>query len=933
MLMTGNPCCSARVVKSAAILLSAGLFILLSSFQIFASWNEISGSKTPAAKGGGRDWTVMVYLDGDNDLEHYALKDIDEMERALPAKGVEVIVLIDRAHGYSNAEGNWTDARIYRIRRDGADGIKSDVLAKPGELNMGDPNVLKKFIAASIKAYPARRYALVMWNHGGGWIAHAVDQMAPGTPREFDKLNLPELREAVDGALKKAGVKKLDLVAFDMCLMAQMETAYELEGLADVMVASEASAPGDGWPYDSVISLFGDPRRSTKETARGIVAAFNDYYQARGNPIATHSAFDLSMVGRLATSLDALLIKLNKTMAASWPSLTRALFFSVSYSDIEDVKKGRRAVLSVDLGDIFKNLAGVAPNLAAAPEYRKFDKALNEFVIESRTSQRYKNSQGVSIYAPFRKDLLNNSYQKTRFAKDTKWLDTLNNLYRVQDRNPSRPRIKKVETISLYRDMKVSEVLQLGQDGFSFVFDGTNILWAKAFIGQRDKAGRRTLIYQKSFLGGKEDIGKIKAKKATREELLKDLTYPDGENEVRFRYDATRNLVTNGEKTFPVTVDVSDIGDLDAHLRVVPALYEHPEIGKMSASIYFNWLSRAAAVVVHVPQKDGTTVPTQIEPAPDADIHLLIQSVPDKGKPEYVISGTLKWKDGLSMTMDLVPEGDCEVMILLESLTGHSAMARHLFRVARRDDGLDAAIRQAPKSDYTPENFIGEWEIIDAEVWFKQKQMVSIGAFKKYEPHPKNPGLLKYSLYKPKGKNILPGLDIVEIIQDKGIPHLRQYVLDGRGAPSEEYGVRLSLPIFDISQGRYLLLSMDLVTGDMGVAVKISGPPPKLATPAAQPPAAAAPPPSGPSGSAASPVIGAWMATGGQAVVFSATEWVYYENGGVLVDQGVYGIQGNILTTRSSRSGQEVPYMFQISGNQLLLQNPAGELYQFYRAR
>ena len=264
----------------------------------------------PPRQDPGRAWTVVVYIDGDNDLEPFALKDLDEMERAMPASGVEVIALLDRAEGHSTEDGNWTDARVLRVRPDPNKGIRSEVLASPGELNMGDPGVLQAFLGAAIHTFPARRYALIVWNHGGGWSGLATDEKAPGAPSDFDKLTLPELRGAISGALRETGLKKLDLVGFDMCLMAQLEVAYELEGLADAMVGSEASEPGDGWPYEAVLPLFANPSLSTHDIARGIVKAYDDFYQARQEQLSTQSAFDLGQVGAVVRALDAFLAKL-----------------------------------------------------------------------------------------------------------------------------------------------------------------------------------------------------------------------------------------------------------------------------------------------------------------------------------------------------------------------------------------------------------------------------------------------------------------------------------------------------------------------------------------------------------------------------------------------------------------------------------------------
>ena len=62
------------------------------------------------------EWTIMAYICADNDLEFPALMDFLEMEQALP-ENVELIVLLDRHRGYASIYGDWTGARLYRVRR------------------------------------------------------------------------------------------------------------------------------------------------------------------------------------------------------------------------------------------------------------------------------------------------------------------------------------------------------------------------------------------------------------------------------------------------------------------------------------------------------------------------------------------------------------------------------------------------------------------------------------------------------------------------------------------------------------------------------------------------------------------------------------------------------------------------------------------------
>lgn len=58
----------------------------------------------------------MVYMCADNDLEEMALYDFLEMEQGIH-EDVNVIVLMDRARGYSSLYGDDTGTKLYQVKK------------------------------------------------------------------------------------------------------------------------------------------------------------------------------------------------------------------------------------------------------------------------------------------------------------------------------------------------------------------------------------------------------------------------------------------------------------------------------------------------------------------------------------------------------------------------------------------------------------------------------------------------------------------------------------------------------------------------------------------------------------------------------------------------------------------------------------------------
>ena len=270
----------------------------------------------------------MVYLDADNNLEKYGLEDVNEMEEVSElSPTIEVIVLIDRARGsntywgYSDADGDWKGAKIFRIQPDtNTASITSPRLSCPElgitststdgeEVNMGNGDTLTKFINCAKLQYPAKNYALIIWNHGGGWR-----DSNPGTHSNWrsvvwdednydDYLTTPELYSALTSSL----VSHWKLLGIDACLMGMIEVAYQFKDLADYLVLSEKTEPADGWEYNDFLSRFKNSDQSALALGTSIIDAYATRYSSDS---VTLALIDASKLEDLKNAIDALAAKI-----------------------------------------------------------------------------------------------------------------------------------------------------------------------------------------------------------------------------------------------------------------------------------------------------------------------------------------------------------------------------------------------------------------------------------------------------------------------------------------------------------------------------------------------------------------------------------------------------------------------------------------------
>ena len=207
---------------------------------------------------------LMVYMASDNDLESYALSNLREMERA-EAEGVKILVLLDRAEGYDETDGNWTDTRLFEVVHDETSDarIKSRRLSAPQlglsastntELDMSKPSVLRGFIEFSKQAYEAEKYALIIWGHGNGWQAVTVDD------RSSSYMSVKELAQAVTN-------QNLSVIGFDTCFGGVFENVYEIKDCAEYTAACPGITPNTGWNYRELLEALSEEDCDSKAIA------------------------------------------------------------------------------------------------------------------------------------------------------------------------------------------------------------------------------------------------------------------------------------------------------------------------------------------------------------------------------------------------------------------------------------------------------------------------------------------------------------------------------------------------------------------------------------------------------------------------------------------------------------------------------------------
>lgn len=505
------------------------------------------------------EWTILVYMTADTDLEAHGVGDLAEMCRARQSPKVRVVVQCDRAENDEEEEG-YTGIEVGKLGN--FDGTKrlligaGDVTAVQdlGEANMGDPKTLAAFIGWGIKAYPARHTAIVFWDHGAGWPGYGGDDS-----HDHDMLDLHEVAQGLGVGLEAGGLAKFDWIGFDCCLMSSLEVMQAVQPYGAVLVSSEELEPGEGWHYETWLSKLADHPALESDALGEVIAdsykAFFDQNQdadvRESGANITLSVVDLGKVPVLTeavTELGAVLGDMMEATGSDWLKIAESLHDAEQYSDT-----GHH-----DLVDFVELLAhhGVPDKTC-----EKVRDAVRLCVLHHVGSKGHPRSYGVSIYFPRTlagEESGNPLDQYRPFAAAPGWLDALTAFHSLAAQDESVPAIGDLQTSA--GEVGAGEHADITAQ---IVVDDIADAWF--VLAEKDDDGTQTLI------------GMIPT--PVQEHLDADF---DG-NWLAIG-DAEHQLVA------PITAfeEVDEAGE--AYIVQVPALYRTPKSGRQQMVTLYFWV-------------------------------------------------------------------------------------------------------------------------------------------------------------------------------------------------------------------------------------------------------------------------------------------------------------------------------------------------------
>ncbi len=412
---------------------------------LIVTTNIVGKGKSKAKK---KPVTFLVYIAGDNNLHTYIQGDLDEMQRVGSNENVNILVYLNtRYPGQKKITKKLVVHKGY---------IKQHSREK--RRDSGHYKTVTRAYKWAHKYFPSDHFVLVLWDHGSGSLNRSLDKInqswlwwqpyllrtgvkgdsgllydVSGGDRAVcyddttgNYLTDRDLQRALRKIVRKYRKgKKIDILAFDACLMADVEVAYAVQPYVDYLVSSQQTIFGAGYGYDEALTKASQGVVDPNTFAKNMVHAYEREYINETQDY-TLSAVDLNKLDPLVKNINhvsALLTDQLKGQNSTEAKQAIELSSDPQYVTHFD------ANYYIDIAHFYNNLldnlesmdindSQIKNELRSALQEGLY--VLEQCVIANATGDIFAKAGGLSIYFDQRR--IDSTYPTLYWSKKTNWL-------------------------------------------------------------------------------------------------------------------------------------------------------------------------------------------------------------------------------------------------------------------------------------------------------------------------------------------------------------------------------------------------------------------------------------------------------------------------------------------------------------------------------
>ncbi len=360
---------------------------------------------------------LLVYFAGNNSLAAEGASDYNSIKQNwLPTtRGSEKVMLV--FHHFKDET-----PVLVRLSKDRRGNTVEDIIKEyPFNTHSADARTLETVLADAEAAWPSAHHGIVLWSHGSGFLPPGYyinpQERAKGDPVSEEADPYAFLVKAGGDGLKSFAQDEeqniemdlidlrkalsrfhYDFIAFDCCLMANVELAYELRNTSDYLIFSPTEIMSDGFPYDVMVQTIFS--QQPEAAMRSIAQSYMAHYRSFSGVYASATISVVRTAGMQALANACQTVFRNH----------QDQIFMLDRSHVQPYFRYNKHWF-YDIDDFVQQVADDS-------EYQAFNRALNQAVIYRDATDYFLDLEishysGLSIYIPRREYTVLNNYYKT----------------------------------------------------------------------------------------------------------------------------------------------------------------------------------------------------------------------------------------------------------------------------------------------------------------------------------------------------------------------------------------------------------------------------------------------------------------------------------------------------------------------------------------
>lgn len=283
------------------LMAAAALMLTVTMTGLTSCTNDVNDNPVPVPEPEPEqlaEYTIMYYANGGGNVDACILPMLDDFYEATPDAFKKVNVVVQykfsttenmKAQGFDDNISNFYGSKTLRWSVDPSKDLDQQLsesanLYDSGNADCTCPDSLTNFINWAAQAYPAKKYMLIINDHGGGYMPHDdLPETASATTRGlmYDD-GYYEKHFSVKSftrAIRSANVR-FETIYMLACLMNNLEYQFELQDLCDYVIASTYSMPAWGGALYVLPELLSQPNvdieRALDAYCKADVASWDD---------------------------------------------------------------------------------------------------------------------------------------------------------------------------------------------------------------------------------------------------------------------------------------------------------------------------------------------------------------------------------------------------------------------------------------------------------------------------------------------------------------------------------------------------------------------------------------------------------------------------------------------------------------------------------